>query len=208
MPGEFCAYVSGPVAVNVNLRDGNGFVALGWTVDGVDVQHNPFTGPIHSDEYGGTAGPPVDRQFFGASIKLGLNMVRFDVAVAKRLREMQASNNWATGAAGTLNNLGGMLTCGRRSIQVLLVGQADTAATAASASAPTLATFFNVPNCWFDGPVSYNLASKNTVFTLDLLGLPFTSDTAQSGDGKTYLFLENNHLITNFATYAGSAQTA
>ena len=208
MPGEFCAYVSGPVQVRINLRDGEGFQILGYTTEGVDVQHNAFTNPIYSDEYGGNAGPPVERQFMGASIKLSMQIVRGDIALWKKIREMQSSENWSSGAAGTLSNVGGMMTCGNTTMQILLIGSADTAATAASAGAATLATFFNVPNCWFDGPVSYTLASKNSVLSLDLLGLPFTSDTTQSGDGKTYLFTENNHLITNMATYAGTAQTA
>jgi hypothetical protein len=208
MTGPYCPYVSGPVLVRVNLRDGNGFVNVGYTVDGVQPQDIFFTNDIHGDQYGGTAGPPIDRQFMGKQSKISMSLVNYNLAVVKKMREAQASTNWASGAAGTLVNIGGLLTCGNRAFQLLLVGEADTAATAASAEAPTIATFLNFPNCWYDGPIDYPIGSKNTVFNFDVKATPFTTDTTQSGNGLTYLFTENNHLITNMATYAGSAQTA
>jgi len=208
MTGQFCPYVSGPVLVKVNLRDGGGFVNLGYTTEGISVEETFFTNPIHSDQFGGTAGPAVERQFMGKSAKLSLSIVEPAMAVAKKLREGQASTNWTTGAAGTITNIGGLVTCGKRAFQVLLVGAADTAAIAADAGAAVLADNLNFPNCWYSGPVRFNLASKNTTIEFDVEALPFTTDTTQSGDGKTYLWMQNNHLVTNFATYAGTTQSA
>lgn len=205
MTGQFCPYVSGPVLVKVNLRDGNGFVNLGYTTEGVQVEETYFTNPVHSDQYGGTTGPAVDRQFMGKSAKLSLSIVEPNLAVAKKLREGQASTGWATGAAGTITNIGGLVTCGNRSFQILLIGAADTAAVAANAGADVMADNLNFPNCWYSGPVRFNLASKNTTIEFDVEALPFTPDTTQSGDGKTYLWMQNSQLITTLATYAGSA---
>lgn len=208
MTGSFCPYVSGPVLVKVNLRDGNGFVNLGYTAEGVQTEEEFYTNPIHSDQFGGTAGPPVDKQFMGKKAKIGLSLVEYSMAVVKKMREGQASVNWSTGAAGTLVNIGGLLSCGLRSFQILLVGAADTAAVAADAGAAVIASNLNYPNCWYAGPVRFPIGSKNTVWDFDIEATPFTTDTTQSGDGKTYLFLENNHLVTNLATYAGSTQLA
>jgi hypothetical protein len=208
MAGAYCPYVSGPVLVKINLRDGNGFVNVGYTVDAVQPQEIFFTNDIHSDQYGGTSGPPIDRQFMGKQAKISLALVSYNLEVVKKIREGQGSNKWASGDPGTLVNIGGLVTCGNRAFQVLLVGEADTAATAASAGAPTIATNLNFPNCWYDGPIDYPIGSKNTVFTFDFKATPFTTDTTQSGDGLTRLWMENNHLVTNMATYAGSTQTA
>lgn len=208
MTGLFCPYVSGPVLVKVNLRDGNGFVNLGYTAEGVQIEEEFYTNPIHSDQFGGASGPPVDRQFMGKKAKIGLSLVEYSLAVVKKMREGQASTNWATGAAGTLVNIGGLLSCGNRAFQLQLLGAADVAATAADANAVTVATTLNYPNCWYSGPVRFPIGSKNTVWDLDIEAMPFTTDTSQSGDGKTYLFLENSHLVTNMATYAGSTQSA
>ena len=207
MTGSYCPYVSGPVLVKVNLRDGNGFVNLGYTAEGVQPEETFFTNPIHSDQYGGTAGPAVDKQFMGKSAKIGLSLVEYNLAVVKKMREGQASTNWSTGAAGTLVNIGGLLTCGKRSFQILLVGAADTAAVAADAGAVVIADNLNYPNCWYSGPVRFPIGSKNTVWDFDIEATPFTTDTTQDGDGKTYLWMQNNHLVTNFATYAGSTQS-
>ena len=206
MTGSYCPYVSGPVLVKVNLRDGNGFVNLGYTTEGVQVEEEFFTNPIHSDQYGGTAGPPVDKQFMGKKAKIGLSLVEYSLAVVKKMREGQASTNWTSGDPGTLTNIGGLLSCGKRSFQILLVGAADTAAVAADAGAVGVAANLNYPYCWYAGPVRFPIGSKNTVWDLDIEATPFTTDTTQSGDGKTYLFTENNHLVTNFATYTGITQ--
>lgn len=208
MTGSYCPYVSGPVLVKVNLRDGGGFVNLGYTAEGVQPEEQFFTNPIHSDQYGGTAGPPVDKQFMGKSAKISLSLVEYNLAVVKKMREGQASTNWSTGAAGTLVNIGGLITCGKRAFQILLVGAADTAAVAADAGAIVIADNLNYPNCWYSGPVRFPIGSKNTVWDFDIEATPFTTDTTQSGDGKTYLWMQNNHLVTNFATYAGTTQSA
>ena len=71
-----------------------------------------------------------------------------------------------------------------------------------------MAVALNYPNCWYDGPIKFNVGAKHTVFDFDLKASPFTTDTTVSGDGKTYLYLENSHLVTSMATYAGSTQTA
>lgn len=205
MAGIFCPYVTGPVLVKVNLRDGAGFVNLGYTAEGVQVEEQFYTNPIHSDQYGGTAGPEVDRQFMGKSAKINLSLVEYSLAVVKKMREGQASTNWSTGNPGTIVNVGGLVTCGNTAFQLLLIGALDTAAIAANAGATVLADYLNFPNCWYDGPVRYPIGSKNTVFDFDVKATPWTTDTTQSGDGITRLWMQNNHLVTTLHNYAGSA---
>lgn len=205
MAGIFCPYVTGPVLVKVNLRDGAGFVNLGYTAEGVQVEEQFYTNPIHSDQYGGTAGPEVDRQFMGKSAKINLSLVEYSLAVVKKMREGQASTNWSTGNPGTIVNVGGLVTCGNAAFQLLLIGALDTAAIAANAGATVLADYLNFPNCWYDGPVRYPIGSKNTVFDFDVKATPWTTDTTQSGDGITRLWMQNSHLVTTLHNYAGSA---
>ena len=95
MAGAYCPYVTGPVLVKVNLRDGGGFVNLGYTTEGVQLEETFYTNPIHSDQYGGTAGPEVDRQFMGKSAKISLSLVEYNLAVVKKLREGQSASMWA-----------------------------------------------------------------------------------------------------------------
>lgn len=206
MAGEYCPYVTGPVLVKVNLRDGSGFVNLGYTTEGVQLEETFYTNPIHSDQYGGTSGPEVDRQFMGKSAKINLSLVEYNLDVVKALREGQASTGWPTGVPGQITGIGGLVTCGNVGFQILLIGSLDTAALAANAGATTLtAEALNFPNCWYDGPVRMPIGSKNTVFDFDIKATPWTTDTTQSGDGKTRLWMQNNHLVTTLATYAGAA---
>jgi len=208
MVGAFCPYVAGPVLVKVNLRDGYGFVDLGYTEDGVQAEENFFTNPIHADIFGGTAGPEVDRQFMGKTARLSLRLSIYSLAVVKKMREGQSSTNWSAGNPGTLVNIGGLITCTNAAMQILLVGAGDTAAVNVNGNAVTMAANLNFPNCWYDGPVRFPLGAKNTVFDFDLKATPFTTNPTASGDGVTRLWMENNHLVTNMASYNGSGQAA
>jgi hypothetical protein len=205
MAGAYCPYVTGPVLVKVNLRDGGGFVNLGYTTEGVQLEETFYTNPIHSDQYGGTAGPEVDRQFMGKSAKISLSLVEYNLAVVKKLREGQSASMWASGVPGTITTVGGLVTCGNAAFQIMLIGALDTAAIAANAGATVIADYLNFPNCWYDGPVRMPIGSKNTVFDFDIKATPWTTDTTQSGDGITRLWMQNSHLVTTLATYAGSA---
>ena len=205
MAGAYCPYVTGPVLVKVNLRDGGGFVNLGYTTEGVQLEETFYTNPIHSDQYGGTAGPEVDRQFMGKSAKISLSLVEYSLTVVKKLREGQSASMWASGVPGTITTVGGLVTCGNGAFQIMLIGALDTAAIAANATATVIADYLNFPNCWYDGPVRMPIGSKNTVFDFDIKATPWTSDTTQSGDGITRLWMQNSHLVTTLATYAGSA---
>ena len=205
MAGAYCPYVTGPVLVKVNLRDGGGFVNLGYTTEGVQLEETFYTNPIHSDQYGGTAGPEVDRQFMGKSAKISLSLVEYSLTVVKKLREGQSASMWASGVPGTITTVGGLVTCGNGAFQIMLIGALDTAAIAANATATVIADYLNFPNCWYYGPVRMPIGSKNTVFDFDIKATPWTSDTTQSGDGITRLWMQNSHLVTTLATYAGSA---
>jgi len=209
MVGSYCPYVSGPVLVKVNLRDGAGWQNLGYTTEGVQVEEHVHTNPIHADAYGGSAGPEVDRQFLGKSARISLSMPIYSLTVMKKMRESQASTNWSSGDPGTLVNIGGLITCGNTGFQLLLQGSIDQVAVAANPAASVMAKWLNFPNCWYDGPIRYTIGAKNTVFDLDIKATPFTSDaTNQGGDGLTRLWMENENLVTNMGTYAGTSQAA
>jgi hypothetical protein len=203
----YCPYITGAVTVKVNLRDGDGFQTLGYSPDGVSVEEMFYKNDIYSDRMGGTSGPPIDRQYLGKSARIPLQLVEYDLDVVKKLRMAQRSENWSAHVMGEIVDIGGLTTCGNRAFQILLTGASDVVAVAADANAIVM-TLLNYPNCWFDGPVRFPIGSKNTVFEFDVVAHPWTTNTAVSGDGKTRLFMQNNHLVTNLQTYAGTSQTA
>lgn len=182
---QWCPYVSGPCLVKVNLRDGNGVVDLGYTAEGVQVEEQLFEQPIHSDRYGGSAGPPVDKQWFGKSARIPLQLVEYDLAVVKLMRQITIASTWSTmDDEGGIVDIGALTSCTNQSWQVILVGSLD--------STSSHMTPLNFPNCFPTGAIRYPLGAKNTIFDIDLHAIPFTTDTAQSGDGKTYLWLNNS----------------
>lgn len=210
MVGSYCPYVSGPVLVKVNLRDGLGFQNLGYTADGVQLEETFLTNPIYADQYGGNAGPEVDRQFMGKTARVGLSLTTYSMSVVKKMVEGQAATNWAFHLPGTIVDIGALITCGNSSIQVLLLGEADVKAEATAVSAsvaagttPLVAVNLNLPNCWYDGPVKFPIGSKNTVFDFDLKVTPFTTDPTRTANAstETILWMENPNRINNLATY-------
>jgi hypothetical protein len=200
MTVSFCPYVPGPVLVKVNLRNGDGLQTLGYTTEGVQVEEISFTNKIHSDRYGGTAGPPIDTQYFGKAARIQLQMVEYDLSVLKEIRDLQDATGFTAHAAGEIVDIGTLMTCASRSWQIVLVGERDVAAVAADAGAIVMTTL-NFPNTFVEGPLRYPLGAKNSVFDLDLMALPWTSSTAQTGDGLTRLYIEAATVINNLMTY-------
>jgi len=191
-------YVAGPVIVQVNLRDGNGLVSLGYSADGIQVSDRQHYGDIHSDRYGGQQGPPIDRQFFGRSAVIPLQLSEFEPVVARRLRNM------LFGTPAGVNVVGCPLTADGKTFQVILTGSKDAAALVADANAETL-TPLNYPNCFLEDPVDVPVGSKNTILGLNIVAHQWTSDTAQSGDGVTRLYLDRStEVIADLAAYSAA----
>lgn len=72
--------------IKVDTGSANALESLGYTIDGANIQERTFNEPIHSDEQGGTAGPPVDIIHHGQIDVITLELTRYDPAVAAKLR--------------------------------------------------------------------------------------------------------------------------
>ncbi|HOV61677.1 MAG TPA: hypothetical protein PK349_11545 [Candidatus Hydrogenedentes bacterium] len=79
--------VSGAVLVKVGPQGcaDNNLAALGYTANGVRIQEEDFFEEVHSDERGGEAGPPVELVYHGKRVRVTLELVKWDAAVADQL---------------------------------------------------------------------------------------------------------------------------
>jgi hypothetical protein len=200
-------YVSGPVLVKVNLRDGAGVVNLGYTADGVEWQMIPKYRDIYSDRAGGTEGSPIVKQFLSAEARIPLQLVEFEPIVLRKMMHIIVNNGAAAASgriAGELPQGGCLSGLTTSSFQVILVGACDATALAADAPAGTGSTYdadgaqvltpVNFLNCFYEGPMTFPVGSRNSMPSFDILALPTTSDTTNNpaGDGKTRIFIPRN----------------
>lgn len=87
----------------VKVDVGSGLVNLGYTTDGVQISTQDFRTPIHTDELGGTAGPPVDVIDHGQIATVTLELAKYDSAVLDVLRTFRSGgSNGVVGSACVL----------------------------------------------------------------------------------------------------------
>jgi len=188
-------YVTGPAIIKVNLRDGNGLVTLGYSADGVQISERILYNDIHSDRYGGQAGPPIDRQFMGRMARIPVQLVEFNSDIFNLIR------NFQFGTPAGISDVGTPLTADGKSIQVVISGQKDLATLSAAPATKTLSPL-NYPNCFIDDPLDIPIGAKNSIIGLEFTATQFTSDTTQGGDGLTFLNLtQSEEEINNLAAY-------
>jgi hypothetical protein len=89
-------YIQVPGLVHILAAYPSNYTSLfkiGESLDGVMVRKIPIYGEVKGDRYGGEAGPPIEKQFFGERCEFELNMSR-----------------WSPTEIAKLERLGGLLT--------------------------------------------------------------------------------------------------
>ncbi len=80
----------------------NALEELGYTVDGVSIDHRMYREDIHSDQHGGTSGPPSDVMVHGEVHIITLDMVYWDPAVASKMQYVKGTTAGEVGSPCTL----------------------------------------------------------------------------------------------------------
>ena len=203
-------YVAGPCLVRVNLRDGDGIQNLGYSVDGIEPQITPMYRDIYSDRSGGQESAPLLRQFLAASARIPLQLVDFEPVLLRKLQKLVVNDGAAGPGArlpGELPPPGCLTGATTSSFQLILQGACDATALAADAPAGSGDTYvedgaqvlspINFLNCFFEGPMTIPMGSKNTIVSFEVMALPTTSVVASSGDGKTRLYIARDATAFN-----------
>lgn len=112
---NICAVVAGPCEIWVNTGTTSALEFLGWSLNGVTIQEVAYHAPIHSDENGGTLGPPTDYQLFGHQHRISMELSKFQDAVLARL-DPRFNPNATTENVG----VGMLLACTTASFRLLL----------------------------------------------------------------------------------------
>ncbi len=89
---------------------------LGYTIDGVNTDDEPFFTDIQGDENGGTDGPPIDVQHFGSISRIRLELNKFDQALFNSL-EARVNN----GTSGVIPIVGSLMFQGDLTWQLHLL---------------------------------------------------------------------------------------
>ena len=88
---------------------------LGYSENGVEITEQGFSLPVHGDENGGDAGPPIDIQDMGEMHIVRMLLTKYDEAVLNKIRARLAA-----GTAGT-PNLAGTLAFASANLYRLLI---------------------------------------------------------------------------------------
>lgn len=99
MPFAPLHFTSGPVVIKFGLT-GN-LIDLGFSEDGCRVTVTPFFDNVHSDDFGGRAGPPSDAQLLGAIATIDVEFTKYVKAELDKLSSFQVG-----GVAGLMPAIG------------------------------------------------------------------------------------------------------
>lgn len=92
--------VAGLVTIQVDTGSAHALETLGYSINGVEIEENIFTLPVHGDEHGGDAGPPIDIQYLGQVDTVRMELSKWDDAVLDRIRARLWNSGFTTPAAG------------------------------------------------------------------------------------------------------------
>lgn len=76
----------GKCQILVDTGTSNALESLGFSEDQVTIEERVFRHDIHSDEYGGPEGPPIDVQYLGEVHYITMSLVNFDIAIYKKIQ--------------------------------------------------------------------------------------------------------------------------
>ncbi len=118
-PPTICANVAGPLQIWVATGAALALEFLGWTINGAEISEQPFIAPLASDDFGGDQGPPSDYQIMGVQHRIGLELLKYQKAVAAKLENFYnlIALSTASGTAG----VGMLTTCTPLTTRVLLL---------------------------------------------------------------------------------------
>lgn len=140
-PSTVCSNVAGPVQIWFDTGTGQAMEFYGYSVNGVSIVEQPFMTPIHSDEWGGDAGPPADYQLFGVQHRISIEMQHYDNTKAAKLNKYY--NQIALAAASVTAAPGLLMKCAPYTFRMLLL--------AGTAASPTFVRNYGV--CTITSPI-------------------------------------------------------
>jgi hypothetical protein len=114
MPFAPVHFASGPIVVTWNS------IQLGYSEDGVRGTITPYTHPVHSDDFGGRAGPPADEQLMAGIANVQIAFTKYVKAEMDKLTSFQKN-----GVAGVFPPIGTFLRQDGKGAPLLLDGLND-----------------------------------------------------------------------------------
>jgi len=103
--------------LTVKADTGSGLAILGYTTEGGRYSVRPFQTPIHSDENGGSAGPPIDIMQHGVIHTWSLELIKYDSAMLNVIETYKQG-----GTPGSATNACTLLFGDAKYFRLLLVG--------------------------------------------------------------------------------------
>ena len=111
--------VSGAVLVKVGPQECQDAALkdLGYTANGARIQEEDFYEEVHSDERGGDSGPPIDLVYQGKRVRVTMELVKWDAAVADQLA---ARISVTTPQPGLAYEAGIVMVAGQKAFRLVL----------------------------------------------------------------------------------------
>lgn len=95
--------VAGACLVKTGTGSASALETVGYSVNGVDIQEDVFSGDVPGDQNGGDQGPPIEIQIFGEVHRISIDLSKYDSAVVAKIEaKINGGTTGQTTTAGTL----------------------------------------------------------------------------------------------------------
>lgn len=108
--------VAGKCLIKVGTGSEGALETLGYSINGVIISEDTFTGDVPGDENGGDQGPPIDIQYFGEIHRISMDLSKYDPVIAAKIQA-----KYRGGAAGTTGTPGSLFFAASTTYRLLLV---------------------------------------------------------------------------------------
>jgi hypothetical protein len=139
--------VAGACLIKVGTGSGGSLESLGYTRDGAQVTNEAYKVGVKTDDNGGENGPDTDVQNLGETVRIRIELTKWDEAIADKIRCRESG-----GTAGTVPTPGTLQIAGGKAFRLLLH----------SATRP-----LNFPICMFLEPIEINKGTKYSTLVIE-----------------------------------------
>jgi len=94
---------TGPALVKVDTGVAGALEDLGYSINGVEITETVLETDVPGDQNGGDEGPPIDIQYLGQIDRVRMELSKYDIAVADKIRaRLLGGTAGVIGTPGTL----------------------------------------------------------------------------------------------------------
>jgi hypothetical protein len=155
--------VAGACLIKVGTGSAGALETLGYTRDGATIRLDGYFLDVKTDDAGGEAGPPADVQWLGQTAMIGLELTRWDDAIAEKFVNRVFGQTTAGSITVANAPTGSLMITGSFGHRLCLI--------------PSVGRAYNFPYAFFREAIEVNKGTKYSTMRVESYALAVSNGT-------------------------------